>query len=161
MNTLQVANNKKRIAIVSHLNKKIDLINWSYENRKLLKQYDLVAPWQTAGVLEGTVDTYVYKLADADAGGDKDLVRLMNEGKVDLMVFIWDPLQANTYESNVPMLLANAVEANIAVACNIPTANLVLSSLNLQNQQQDRQDRVYLHAGESVKPAVNTLLNVV
>jgi len=161
MNTLQVANNKKRIAIVSHINKKIDLINWSYENRKLLKQYDLVAPWLTAAILEGTVDTYVYKLPDADAGGDKDLVRLMNEGKIDLMVFIWDPLHATTYESNVPLLLAKAVETNIPVACNIPTANLVLSSLNLQNQQQDVKDRVYLHAGRSVNPSVNALLNVV
>ena len=156
MNAITTSYKRKRVAILSHQHMKVDLVNWAYDNQALLKQHQLHAMPSTAGILEGTLNAYVYKLPETMSG----VVNMLKEGKIDLMVFIWEPVKANAYDLNFSALIEKAVELNIPVACNIPTANLVLSSLNPKNQQQEAINPVFLRP--SGHGAVGSdLLNVV
>ena len=125
MNTLTNMNKKKRIAVVSHDNKKVDLINWAYSNKKVLTQHDLVATGSTGNILEGTLNTSVCKLSSRQLGGDQQLSALMAEGKLDVIIFFWDHLASKKYDNGINALVNKALMHNIVIACNRKTADFV------------------------------------
>ena len=119
----------KRIAIVAHDNKRIELIEWSYNNRHLLKQHQIIATGTAANVLEGTLNKAISKLPAGPQGGDQQLNSLITDGGVDAIIFFWDPLQTEPHNSDVEALIRVATSAEIVIACNESSADMVLSSL--------------------------------
>lgn len=128
MNTLRNMNVIKRIALVAHDNKKADLIDWAKYNKHVLTQHLLTATGTTGRLLEETLDTPVFKLLSGPLGGDQQLGAMIAEGKLDLIIFFWDPMEAQPHDSDVKALLRVAVAYNIIIACNRTTADFVLTS---------------------------------
>ncbi len=118
----------KRIAFAVHDNKKMEVIEWSYFNRDLLSPNEIIATGSAGDTLEGTLNTSVYKLAGVAQGGYQQLATMINEGKVDMLVFFWDTLEDDLEKADIKGLLANALSANILIAHNIPTADFILNS---------------------------------
>jgi methylglyoxal synthase len=133
MSDFRILQEVKRIALVAHDNKKTDLVEWAIYNKRVLKNHELVATGTTGRLLEEKLDIPVIKLFSGPLGGDQQMGALIAEGKLDIIIFFWDPLEAQAHDSDVKALIRIAVTWNIIIACNRTTADFVLTSV-LMNQ---------------------------
>lgn len=119
---------EKQIALVAHDKKKDELIEWALKNKEILKNHHLIATGSTGKLLEEKLGLPVTKLLSGPLGGDQQIGSLVAEGKLDFLVFFWDPLEAQAHDSDVKALQRLAVAWNILLASNRTTADFVLHS---------------------------------
>jgi methylglyoxal synthase len=123
---------QKRIALVAHNKRKEELVAWAEANREFLSQHQLVATGTTGELIEKQLQVPVEKLLTGPLGGDQQLGAMIAEGKLDVIFFFWDPLEAQPHDSDVKALIRLAVAWNIIIACNKTTADFIASSPLMQ-----------------------------
>lgn len=119
----------KRIAITAQEHKKTELIEWSYFKREALAKHQLIATGTTADIVEGTVNVPVRKLLSGALGGYKELASMIEEGKIDALIFFSDAMNDSFNNSDIKKLLELAISSNIIVCCNRTTADYVMDSI--------------------------------
>lgn len=140
---------KKTIALVAHDNRKQDLVEWTSWNYEIILKHDLVCTGTTGKVVEEELtrkikeedneelEINITKLKSGPLGGDQQLGSLIVDGKVDFIIFFWDPMQPHPHDVDVKALLRIAVLYNIPMACNRATADFMISS-PLMDKEYDR-----------------------
>jgi methylglyoxal synthase len=134
MTSSRQLNLRKRIALVAHDNKKKDLIDWAVHNRVELARHELLATGTTGKMMEENLDRPVKKLLSGPLGGDQQIGALIAAGEIDILVFFWDPMEAQPHDSDVKALLRVAIAWNCIVACDRATADFVLTSPLMQQE---------------------------
>ena len=124
----------KRIALVAHDRKKKDLIEWAEHNREVLALHKLYATGTTGKLLQDKLDLRVESFFSGPLGGDQQIGAMIAEGRLDFIVFFWDPMEAQPHDSDVKALLRLAVAWNILIACNRTTADFLLTSVLMQEE---------------------------
>jgi len=119
---------RKCIALVAHDNKKKELIEWAVYNKTALARHELIATGTTGRLLEESLDRSIKKLLSGPLGGDQQIGALIAEGKVDVLIFFWDPMEAQPHDPDIKALLRLAVTWNIPFACDRATADFMLTS---------------------------------
>ena len=118
----------KRIALIAHDNKKKELVEWTKIHLASMVKCEIYATGTTGRLLTDELGLTVHCLQSGPLGGDQQIGALIAEGKVDLLVFFWDPLEPLPHDPDIKALLRLAVVWNIPVACNRATADILLSS---------------------------------
>jgi methylglyoxal synthase len=121
-------NARKRIALVAHDNKKKDLIEWAEFNKVVLARHELLATGTTGKLLEESLDRPVKSLLSGPLGGDQQIGALIASGDIDVLIFFWDPMEAQPHDSDVKALLRLAIAWNCVIACDRATADFILTS---------------------------------
>jgi methylglyoxal synthase len=127
---------RKRIALVAHDNKKRDIIDWALFNKIFLAKHELLATGTTGRLLEEQLDRPVLKLLSGPLGGDMQIGSLIAEGKVDVLIFFWDPMEAQPHDPDIKALLRLAVVWNIPFACDRATADFLMTSPLMQDDYE-------------------------
>ena len=128
MNNVRVIGERKRIALVAHDNKKKDIIEWAKHNQKALARHDLISTGTTGKMIEEVLDRPVTKLLSGPLGGDQQIGAMIAEGKIDMLIFFWDPMEAQPHDSDVKALLRLGVAWNMLLASDRATADFIITS---------------------------------
>ncbi len=130
----------KRIGLVAHDNRKKDLVEWVEWNWEELMNHKLVCTGTTGKLVEQTllnkmsddgrevIALEIVKLKSGPLGGDLQLGAMIAEGKIDMLIFLWDPMQPQPHDVDVKALLRIAVLYNVPTANNRSTADFLISS---------------------------------
>ena len=124
----RIMESRKRIALVADDNKKRELVEWAIFNRTTLSKHKLYATGTTGTMLEEELDPSVTKLQSGPLGGDLQIGAMIAEGKLDVLIFFWDPMEAQPHDPDIKALLRIAVTWNILIACDRATADFILTS---------------------------------
>ena len=119
---------KMKIAIVAHDHKKDDMVEWIRYNRGTLRKHELYATGTTGKLVEKELNIHVNKMQSGPLGGDLQIGAMISAGKIDMLIFFWDPLEAQPHDPDIKALLRISVVWNIPVACNRASADYIISS---------------------------------
>jgi methylglyoxal synthase len=129
----------RRIALIAHDNKKRDMLEWAEYNLDRLHDHELFATATTGHLLIEELGLPVTCFRSGPYGGDQQIGARIAEGEIDVLVFLWDPLEPHPHDPDVKALLRVAVVCNIPVACNRATADFLISS-PLMGRSHDQWD---------------------
>jgi len=96
----------------------------------------LLATGTTGRLLEERLDRPIKKLLSGPLGGDQQIGSLIASGDIDMLIFFWDPMEAQPHDSDVKALLRVAIAWNCIVACDRATADFVLTSPLMKEQYE-------------------------
>jgi len=119
---------RKRLALIAHDNCKSDLLEWATFNRHTLAEHELYATGTTGSLLSQELGLEIVRFLSGPLGGDQQVGAAIVEGRVDFVIFFWDPLEPQPHDVDVKALLRIAVVHNVPIACNRATADFLLSS---------------------------------
>ena len=119
---------RKRLALIAHDNRKPDMLEWAIANHDTLRDHELYATGTTGRLVSDALDLPVTRFLSGPYGGDQQVGAGIAEGRLDCVVFFWDPLESQPHDVDVKALLRIAVVYDCPIACNRATADFILSS---------------------------------
>lgn len=127
----------KNIALIAHDHRKKDLIDWCDFNAGSLKAHNLFGTGTTGKMISEKVGLDVHRFNSGPLGGDLQIGAAIADNEIDMMIFFWDPLQAQPHDVDVKALLRIGVLYNIPMACNRSSADFMISS-HLLDEEYER-----------------------
>ena len=119
---------QKSIALIAHDNKKQEIIDWCLANKQILEHHFLCGTGTTAKMIADKTGLPIRGYNSGPLGGDQQIGSRIVEGRIDLVIFFSDPLQAQPHDPDVKALLRIAQVYDIPIANNRSTADFIITS---------------------------------
>ncbi|BBE31233.1 methylglyoxal synthase [Tepiditoga spiralis] len=110
------------VALIAHDKKKLDLVMFTREWKKVFSKCNLYATNSTGTLIEEKVGLKITKFKSGPYGGDLQIGALITSDDIDFVIFLRDPLTAQPHEPDVSALLRVCDVHNIPLATNLATA---------------------------------------
>src|ERR1700760_3984090 len=96
---------RKRIALIAHDNCKAEMLEWAEFNRDTLSTHELHATGPTGALLADQLGLTVHRFLSGPVGGDQQVGAAIAEGRIDFLVFLWEPLEPQTHDNKTKQVL--------------------------------------------------------
>lgn len=120
-----------QIALIAHDQKKPKMIELVKKYVEVLTPHDLYATGTTGRVIMEATGLEIHRLNSGPLGGDQQIGGMISEEKIELVIFLRDPLAAQPHEPDVNALIRLCDVYDIPLATNMGTAEVLLNSLTL------------------------------
>ncbi len=119
----------KTIALIAHDAKKVDIVMFANKHKDKLAQCELIATGTTGRMINEKTGLEVKRMLGGPEGGDLQIAGLIASGEVNLVIFLRDPLTAQTHDPDISALLRVCDVHNIPLATNLASAETLILSL--------------------------------
>jgi len=117
---------KMKIALVAHDNKKPKMIQFVEKHKDILSKHDLCATGTTGLRINEATGLVVERFLSGPIGGDQQIGAQVALDKIDLVIFLRDPLTAQPHEPDVLALLRVCDVHQVPLATNVTSAEILL-----------------------------------
>ncbi|MBE6632685.1 MAG: methylglyoxal synthase [Ruminococcaceae bacterium] len=117
------------IALIAHDKKKNDIIELAKKYKDVLGGHELYATGTTGTLIMGETGLAIHRMKSGPLGGDQQIGAMLADGKLDLVIFLRDPLTAQPHEPDVSALLRLCDVQSIPLSTNVSSATVMLEAL--------------------------------
>lgn len=122
-----------KIALIAHDKKKDAMIDLAVRYQDVLSRHELCATGTTGTLVMGETGLKIKRMKSGPLGGDQQIGSMIAEGKLDMVIFLRDPLTAQPHEPDVSALLRLCDVQNIPLATNVKSAQIMLDRISSGN----------------------------
>lgn len=94
-----------KIALVAHNNKKKEILSIVNKYNDLLSQCTLFSTRQTGEIIEDRYKININKVKSGLTGGDIEIANMVVNQKLDVLIFLIDPLSNHCHENDIQSLV--------------------------------------------------------
>lgn len=114
------------IALIAHDKKKEDIINFAIAYKDILAKHHLCATGTTGELIAESTGLDIHRFLSGPLGGDQQIGSRVAYNKIDLVIFLRDPLTAQPHEPDISALLRLCDVHNIPLATNLASGEALL-----------------------------------
>lgn len=129
---------QKTIALIAHDGKKQQLVEWCEDNKEILSRHFLCGTGTSSRLVAEKTGLPVRGYNSGPLGGDQQIGAKIVEGRIDMVIFFSDPLEAQPHDPDVKALLRIAQVYDIPIANNRATADFMIHSELMNSEYEHR-----------------------
>ena len=117
------------VGLIAHDSKKKLMQNFCIAYRGILSKHELYATGTTGLLIEEVTNLRIHKFLPGETGGARQLASQIEQGNLDMVIFLRDPLHVKAQEPEVNSIVRLCDSYNIPIATNLATSELLIKAL--------------------------------
>ena len=117
------------VGLIAHDSKKKLMQNFCIAYRGILSKHELYATGTTGLLIEEVTNLRIHKFLPGETGGARQLASQIEQGNLDMVIFLRDPRHVKAEEPEVNSIVRLCDSYNIPIGTNLATAELLIKAL--------------------------------
>lgn len=118
-----------KVGLIAHDSKKKLMQNFCIAYRGILTRHELYATGTTGSLIQEVSNLRMHKFLPGETGGVRQLASQIEQGNLDMIIFLRNPNPSMEEEMEVNSVLRLCDMYNIPIGTNLATAELLIHAL--------------------------------